>query len=204
MLPVNEKLGLRCNAASTTTLKGTLFSSVVSLKGVFFVMKNNSNATRLITLGLFIALEIILTRFLSINTPLLRIGFGFLPIAMLGIMYGPLWAGLAYAMGDVLGMMLFPSAAFFPGFTLSAALTGIVYGIILHGRSITWKRTLLAASIVCLGINLILDTYWLYILMGNAVIGMIPTRLIKSVVMVGLQTAIIPLVWNKYLKKIIK
>ncbi|MBK5246006.1 MAG: ECF transporter S component [Peptostreptococcaceae bacterium] len=52
-------------------------------------MKNNSKVTRLITIGLFIALEIILTRFLSINTPFIRIGFGFLPVAMLGIMYGP-------------------------------------------------------------------------------------------------------------------
>lgn len=167
-------------------------------------MKNNSNATRLITLGLFIALEIILTRFLSINTPLLRIGFGFLPIAMLGILYGPLWAGAAYALGDVLGMLIFPSGAFFPGFTLSAALTGVVYGVMLHEKPVNWKRVLMAASIVCLGINLIMDTYWLYLLMGNAVIGILPARLLKSVVMVGIQTAIIPVVWNKYLKNIIK
>src|SRR5665647_1580567 len=93
-------------------------------------MKNNSKVTRLITIGLFIALEIILTRFLSINTPFIRIGFGFLPVAMLGIMYGPVWAGISYAIGDVLGMLIFPSGAFFPGFTLSAALTGIAFGII--------------------------------------------------------------------------
>jgi len=167
-------------------------------------MKNNSKVTRLITIGLFIALEIILTRFLSINTPFIRIGFGFLPVAMLGIMYGPVWAGIAYAIGDVLGMLIFPSGAFFPGFTLSAALTGIAFGIVLYGKPVTWKRVLIASSIVCLGINLCLDTYWLYILMDRAVIAMIPARIFKSVVMLCIQTAIIPVVWNKYLKNMIK
>lgn len=167
-------------------------------------MKNQSKVTRLITIGLFIAIEIILTRFLSINTPLVRIGFGFLPVAMLGILYGPLWAGLAYALGDIIGIMLFPSGAFFPGFTLSAALTGLVYGLILHKKTVTWQRTVVAAAIVCFGINLILDTFWLYILMDEAVIGILPTRIVKSLIMFGIQTITIPLVWNKYLKKVIK
>lgn len=167
-------------------------------------MKQNSNVTRLIILGLFIALEIILTRFLSIHTPIVRIGFGFLPIAMLGIMYGPLWAAAAYAIGDLIGIMLFPSGPFFPGFTLSAALTGLTYGIILYKKPITWKRVLIAAAIVCLGINLILDTLWLYILMDTAVIGMLPARVIKVSVMLVVQTLTIPLIWNRYLKKVLQ
>jgi ECF transporter S component (folate family) len=167
-------------------------------------MKQNSNVTRLIILGLFIALEIILTRFLSIHTPIVRIGFGFLPIAMLGIMYGPVWAAAAYAIGDLVGIMLFPTAGFFPGFTLSAALTGLTYGLVLHGKPITWKRALIAAAIVCLFINLVLDTLWLYILMDKAVIGMIPARMIKVAVMLVVQTLTIPLIWNKYLKKALR
>lgn len=167
-------------------------------------MKQNSNVTRLIILGLFIALEIILTRFLSIHTPIVRIGFGFLPIAMLGIMYGPFWASAAYAIGDLIGIMLFPSGPFFPGFTLSAALTGLTYGIILYKKPITWKRVLIAAAIVCLGINLILDTLWLYILMDTAVIGMLPARVIKVSVMLVVQTLTIPLIWNRYLKKVLQ
>lgn len=167
-------------------------------------MKNHSKVTRLITIGLFIALEIILTRFLSINTPFIRIGFGFLPVALLGIMYGPVWAGVSYAMGDILGMLIFPSGPFFPGFTLSAGLTGVAYGLILYGKPVTWKRTFIASAIVCLGINLCLDTFWLYILMDRAVVAMIPARMVKGVVMLCIQTALIPVIWNKYLKKLIK
>ena len=51
-------------------------------------MKNNS-VKKLVEISLLIALEVILTRFCSINTATLRIGFGFLPIAIIAMMYGP-------------------------------------------------------------------------------------------------------------------
>ena len=69
-------------------------------------MKNN-NVKKLVEISLLIALEVILTRFCSINTAILRIGFGFLPIAIIAMMHGPLSAGVAYAIGDLLGMMIF-------------------------------------------------------------------------------------------------
>ncbi len=86
-------------------------------------MKNN-NVKKLVEISLLIALEVILTRFCSINTAILRIGFGFLPIAIIAMMHGPLSAGVAYAIGDLSGMMIFPSGSYFPGFTLTAFLTG--------------------------------------------------------------------------------
>ena len=58
-------------------------------------MEQKSNTKRLVVLAFLIALEIILTRFCSIQTPIVRIGFGFLPVAMMGILYGPIWAGSA-------------------------------------------------------------------------------------------------------------
>ena len=69
-----------------------------------FFMEQKSNTKRLVVLAFLIALEIILTRFCSIQTPIVRIGFGFLPVAMMGILYGPIWAGIGYAIGDLLGM----------------------------------------------------------------------------------------------------
>lgn len=165
-------------------------------------MKENINTSRLITIGFLIALEIILTRFFSINTPILRIGFGFLPVAITGILFGPLWAAGAYALGDILGMMIFPSGPYFPGFTLTAFLTGLTYGFILHNHTVTWTRVLLASSIVCILLNLGLDTAWLSILMDKGVLALIPTRIIKAVVMLPIQVILIPAVWNRLLSKV--
>ena len=41
----------------------------------------------IVTVALLVALDVILTRFLSIQTQFLRIGFGFLPVAVAGIAY---------------------------------------------------------------------------------------------------------------------
>ena len=144
------------------------------------------------------ALEMILTRFLSINTPILRIGFGFVPVALTGIMYGPWWAGAAYAAGDIIGAILFPTTGpYFPGFTLTAFLTGVVFGLFLHNKPVTWKTVLPASLIVCLGLNMILDTFWLYIIMGQGVWGMLPARILKPFIMIPLHIIVIPFLWNR-------
>ena len=165
-------------------------------------MEKKSATSRLVIMAVLIAMEIILTRFCSINTPILRIGFGFLPVAMMGIMFGPVWAAAGYAIGDLLGMLIFPSGAYFPGFTLTAFLTGLVFGLFLHNREITWKRVLPASLIIILGCNLILDTLWLSILMGDGFIALLPTRIFKCAVMLPIHLILIPLVWNRIVSRI--
>jgi len=86
-------------------------------------------------IALLIAMEVILTRFLSIQTPVVRIGFGFLPIVIVAMLYGPVYAGAAAAMADLLGAMLFPIGPYFPGFTFTAFLIGAVYGLFLYKRN---------------------------------------------------------------------
>lgn len=166
-------------------------------------MEKKSKTTRLVVMAFLVALEIILTRFCSINTPILRIGFGFLPVSMMGILYGPIWAAMGYAVGDILGMLIFPSGVFFPGFTVTAVLTGLVFGFFLHDKEkITWKNVLPASLIIILLLNLCLDTFWLSILMGDAFIALLPTRIFKCAVMLPIHLVLIPLVWNRIMSKL--
>ena len=165
--------------------------------------KSYSNTLRLIILAFLIALEIVLTRFASINTPIVRIGFGFLPIAVAAILYGPIWAGAIYALGDILGMMIFPTGgAYFPGFTLSAFLVGAIYGLILYGHEVTIKRTLFASTIVAILIHLLLNTYWLTILLGQGYLALLPIRITKALILIPIEGIVIPLVYNGIIKKI--
>ncbi len=163
-----------------------------------------SKTTKLCIAALLLALEIILTRFCSISTPILRMGFGFLPIAVLGIMYGPSGLIAAYALGDFIGAILFPIGPYFPGFTLTAGLSGLVFGLVLYKKPVTIKNAFVASAIVVLALDLALNTYWLSILWGDAYIALIPTRLLKVVLAIPIETLLIPLVWNKILAKNIK
>ena len=81
-----------------------------------FFMEQKSNTKRLVVLAFLIALEIILTRFCSIQTPIVRIGFGFSAGCYDGdfirFRSGP---GCGYAIGDLLGMLIFRISSLLPG-----------------------------------------------------------------------------------------
>ena len=95
-------------------------------------MKTN----KLIALALLVATNIILTRFLSFYIPIfganaVRAGLGHVPIILSGILFGPVAGAMVGVVGDVLGTLLFSPFPYFPGFTLSAALIGIISGLLI-------------------------------------------------------------------------
>lgn len=163
---------------------------------------SKSNTKKIAELGLLISLQILLTHFLSINTPIVRIGFGFLPLSVIGMLYGGFTAGICAVIADIMGILLFPTAPYFPGFTLTAFLTGLTYGILLYNKPKSWQRILISALVVCIIFNLGLDTLWLSIIIGKGYIGLLPTRILKTIIMVPIQLITISLVWDKFIIKI--
>lgn len=107
-------------------------------KGVIFLVKTKQSVRhytrRIVLLGLLTALEIVLTRFLSVNTEIFKIGFGFLAVALAGWFFGPIGGMIVGGLGDLIGALLFPVGAYFPGFTVIAVLEGALYGFFLCPR----------------------------------------------------------------------
>ncbi len=156
-----------------------------------------TDARKIVFMGLLIALEVVLTRFLSIQTPIVRIGFAFLPIAVSAMMFGPVFAGTTAALADLVGMMLFPSGgAFFPGFTLTAFLSGIVYGVVLYEKPKTVLRISISVIVVAVFINLGLDTVWIWLLTGKGIAFILPARILKCLVMIPIQISMIQIMWK--------
>ncbi len=120
--------------------------------------KNRITLGQLTVSALLIALDVVFTRVLAINTPLMKIGLGFTAVAVSAMLYGPLWAALTAALGDLVGALLFPTGAYFPGFTLTAALTGLIFGLFLYRREGKWLRSFLAALTNSLFVTLLLNT----------------------------------------------
>lgn len=155
----------------------------------------------LVHVSVLIAIEIVLARFCSINTPFVRIGFGFVPIAVCAMMFGPVWAGIAAAVGDIIGAILFPTGAFFPGFTVSAAITGVVFGLFLYkgantperSQANTWARICGAVAINQIPISLFTNTLWLSILFGSPYLAVLPTRILQCCILIPLQIIVLRL-----------
>jgi ECF transporter S component (folate family) len=95
--------------------------------------------------------------------------------------------------GGFFGRYLFPIGTYFPGLTLSAALVGIVFGLFLYKRKEGWLPLAGAVAINCLIISLLLNTYWLTILMGKGFMVLLPVRIVQNLIMIPIQFFVIRL-----------
>ena len=166
--------------------------------------ENKYDARSISKIGLLMALEIVLTQFISIETPIVRIGFGFLPIAIVGMLYGPWIAGTASAIADIVGTILFGGGVFFPGFVLSAFIRGMIYGLILYKKPKSLKRIIIAILLVTVFVNLGLNTIWLTIMLDKAILVIFPTRVVQNLVLAPVNIMLLYfVVQNKTLRKAI-
>ena len=133
----------------------------------------------LVTLALLTAMNVVLTRFLGIQTPLVQINFSFVPVDLAALLYGPIPAAVVGGLGDFLGAILFPAGAYFPGFTLTAVLAGLVYGFFLYRKQAALWRAIAAVLLITVVLNMGLNTLWLWILMKDGVWGILSTRIPK-------------------------
>ncbi len=148
------------------------------------------NTKMLVTLGISVAIHVVLSRFCSINAWNLKIGFSFVPIFVAAFLYGPLPAGIVGALGDFVGAIMFPIGAYFPGFTLTSFLTGLVFGLILHKKQ-TVPRIIVAVVINQFVLGLFLNTLWISVLYGSPYNVLLATRIFQCGLMAPVEFLII-------------
>ena len=141
--------------------------------------------------AMLVTLDIVFTRLLAVNTPVMKIGFGFAAVALAALLYGPYWAMLTAALGDFVGSILFPVGPFFPGFTLTASLTGLIFGLCMCGKRGSSFRPVLAAFLNCLLITLLANTAMISYISGNDFSVLFATRIVQFVVMFPVQALVL-------------
>lgn len=160
-------------------------------------MKIKHNTRMLVHLSILLAIEIVLSRFFSISTPIVKIGFAFVPLAICGILYGPIWAGAVGGLADLLGANLFSAGMYFPGFTLSSVLSGVVYGMFLHKRHCSLTNIAVLVFIQRFVIGLCLSTYWLTFLTDVPFTVLFTTRILQAIILVPLQIVVLRAITEK-------
>ena len=115
--------------------------------------------------AVLIALEIVLERFASFKALGLKFGISFVPMVLCAMLYGPWLTAACYAVADLIGALLFPFGAYFPGFTLTCALIGICYGFFFYKKEkLNWLSVIAAPLIVCGLLGLGLNTFWMSVI----------------------------------------
>lgn len=95
---------------------------------------------RSVFLAVLIALIIVAGEFLTIGTGMWQIGPAFIVNTVTGAVGGPLWTAIAMAIADAIGALFFGKYGFFPGYTLSAFLVGIIYGLFFFRKRLSIER----------------------------------------------------------------
>ena len=151
----------------------------------------------MVMVAMLVALDIVITRFIAIQTPITRIGFGFLATSMCSMLFGPFVGAGAAFMGDFLGMVVNSHGmAYFPGFGLSAALYGLSYGLFLHGKEKTFKRIIPCVVLGELFVGIGLGTLWLTIMTPKAPLAILVSRIPQSLLMAPIKIIMIKLSWE--------
>lgn len=165
--------------------------------------KNRLNLKKMVITALLVAMNIVLVRYLGITTDLVKFNFGFLPLTTVALLYGPWWGGASFALADIIGMLIAGGGrTYFPLFTVSEFLYGVVYGLILHKREKNLLNISFAVVLTTLVIKLGLTPVWnmLYMrfIMGKVLPywSIVATRLTPAVIMAVIEIASMYLLWR--------
>lgn len=156
--------------------------------------------------AMMIALYFVLDRFLAVfPSNSVKLSFSFMAVAVSAIWLGPVEGMLTGGLGDLVSALLMPAGAPNPILTLTAALTGLLYGLACRRRydaPVSKTRRMIAivavnlfvAVIINLGINT-LALAWLY--SPDAIvpyfIAKLPARAIKEAAMLPIRIGVFSL-----------
>lgn len=158
------------------------------------MQKKNVSVKSLVLLGLMVALNVVLGRLSIQFTPEVRISvLGFIPIALAGMLMGPLYGGLVGAAGDVLNYVLFTHVygGYFPGYTITALISGLWYGAVLHEKKVSWARAIVCIVPVIIIGEMGLNSVWTYMLYSKTFWAKLPLRLLTNAIECPIKIALL-------------
>ena len=159
---------------------------------------NKKNLTKqLCALALLIAVGVVLGRLVPVLSVWnAKIEFSFVAVMLAACIAGPIGGMVTGALIDFIGAILLPTGAYFPGFTATAALTGLVFGLLLYKKCNLGRIVIavLSTQIVC---GFLLNTLFISILYTKAFTVMLVTRAIQVVVMSVIEIVFAELVLDR-------
>ena len=144
-------------------------------------------------LSLLIALSVVMAELFKIKLipNVLELSFGFLPLAVTGMLFGPVGAILVAVLSDILGALLFAGGNFYFGYTLTAFCTGLFYGALLYKKPVALWKMLLAQALVSLICYAGLNTLWAWQMGFGRSAEYVQTRLITNLIAYPLYCAVL-------------
>ncbi|MBQ4137827.1 MAG: folate family ECF transporter S component [Clostridia bacterium] len=126
-------------------------------------MQKISTLKKLALSAMLVAMQIILSRYVGIQSAFFQTSFGFVAIATASAVLGPLWGAACAFVADFLGVMLAGTGAYFPLFAINEIAYALLYGVFLHTPRRSPLRVVLCVIIQCVFVAIPLTPIWLYV-----------------------------------------
>ncbi|MEJ6348159.1 folate family ECF transporter S component [Holzapfeliella sp. He02] len=164
-------------------------------------MKNKSlsNINFVVIFALMVAISVVLQK-ITFGTPITQVGLGFIGTALMGRFFGPVWAGIGAGLADVLNsIILGVLGGFYPGFTLSAIATGVIYGLFLYRQHLAdnWKngwRIIASVLVVTVVVYMVMNTLWITHMTNGNFAHLFGIRLPKQLILPWIQMLILMII----------
>ncbi len=157
---------------------------------------------KIATLALFMAVNIVLNALYIPVTDSLRITFAFVVMMMVAIIYD-FKTCLVYAfIEDILAYVVYPTGAFFFGYTLGAMVSMAIYSLCLF-KKVTVKRIITARFLVSIINNILLNSIWNTVLLSKGFVFYVTASIPKNLILLPFEI-IIFIIFYRLIKPILE
>ncbi|WP_312846208.1 folate family ECF transporter S component [Enterococcus faecium] len=148
------------------------------------------NARLLSTSALLLALDVILYK-IAIGPAYFQITFGFLSMALMGYLYGPIWAGLLEMLSNTLNFTIFDSGTFQAAFLITAFLGGFINGLFLYHKKINLPSVIAAQLLIMIPVSLFINSWLMSVLFGADFKVIFLGRVIRNMIQIPIQIMVV-------------
>lgn len=168
------------------------------------------NLRQFCALALLTAITVVLAVFCTIRVgSAIKIPLKFISVFLTAVIFGPWYAGLSAALGDILNLLLAPSGAPpLPLLTLLEFVNGFIFGLFFYTKT---QKSYFLRALICTALLFLSDMFLTTAVLNH--VGILPTfwvgfstRIIAGIIKWALQFAVL-LLFKKHaprLKKIMQ
>ena len=101
-----------------------------------------------------------------------------------------------YLLGQSLKIFSSYGEPYFPGYLITAMLSGLIYGVMLYQRKPTIPRLIVTRLLINYGSNVLLGSVWKAMLYGKGYLYYLSTGMVKNTIMIPIEVALMWLALN--------
>lgn len=184
---MSKTLSVQSAPRSAPTAEGFFFKTPFTPAYWKCAMQELKKPKMLVLAALFIALEVVVSSLFIPVGDNLRVYFSFFVKALGGMLYGPIVGLFTGFIGDIVGYILRPDGAFFPGYMLTSVVGAFLYGLFFYRAKIGPVRIILNRICVILICNIGLNCLWSAILYGKGFYYYLAKSIVKNGIMLPIE-----------------